>query len=134
MVGKNIDKKELIIVILILLGGAALTATSFCIYYLFKPKNAVWLIVLCAADFLYNYFSTCMFFKMSYADKWLLKGFLLSAIYTIAFIVVAVLFIVFRGAIEFLKIHILGIVYYAFFTGPSIFIVLTIFLLCLAYG
>ena len=134
MAKRNTDKKEIIIGILILFCGAALTATSFCLYYLVKPQNTAWLIVLCAVDFLYNFFTTCMFFKISYADKWLLKGFLLSAIYTIAFIAVAALFIVFCGALDFLKNHILEIILYAFFTGPSIFIVLAIILLCLVYG
>ncbi len=130
---RNIDKKVIILAILVLFGGAAFTATSFCIYYLVNPLNATWLIVLCVVDFLYNLFATCLFFKIMDANKWLLKGFLLSAIYTVAFIIVAVLFTVFCGAVEFLKNNILGIIFYAFFTGPSIFIVLTIFFFCLAY-
>ena len=134
MARSNADKKEIILGILVLLGGAALTAASFCIYYLVKPQNAAWLILLCAVDFLYNIFTTCLFFKVTFEDKWLLKGFLLSVIYTVGFIVVAVLFTVFCGALEFLKNHVVGIVYYAFFTGPCVFIVLAIFLLCLAYG
>lgn len=59
-------------------------------------------------------------------SKWLLKGVLLSVGYTVAFIVIAVAFLVFTINIDFLKNNILGIVFYAFFTGPSIFIVLAI--------
>lgn len=135
MTKRNTDKKEIIIGIFILLCGVVLTTTSFCVYYLVKPQNTTWLIILCVVDFLYNLFTTCMLFKISYADKWLLKGVLLSAIYTIAFIAVAALFIVFSGTLEFLRNHILGIVFYAFFTGPSILlIILAIILLCLADG
>ena len=134
MGSRNINKREIIIVIFVLLGGAALTATSFCIYYLVKPQNTAWLILLCTVDFLYNCFTTCFIFKLSHTDKWLLKGLLVSAIYTVAFIAVAALFMLFCNAFEFLKNNIFGIVLYAFFTGPSIFIVLAILLLCLAYS
>ena len=135
MTKANTNKKEIVIGILILLCGAALTATSFCVYYLVKPQNIAWLVVLCVVDFLYNIFTACMLFKINYSDKWLLKGFLSSAIYTVAFIAIATLLTVVGGTLEFLKHHILGIVFYAFFTGPSILlIVLVIMLLCVAYG
>ena len=66
---RNMDKKVIILAILVLFGGAAFTATSFCIYYLVKPLNATWLIVLCVVDFLYNLFATCLFFKIMDAIK-----------------------------------------------------------------
>lgn len=134
MARKSTDKKEIILGIILLLGGVALTALSFCIYYLVKPQNTAVLIALCAVDFLYNLFTTCLACKICDADKWLLKGLLLSVIYTVAFIAVGVLFAVVNVEIEWLKNNILGIVFYAFFTGPCIFIVMAIFFLGLAYA
>ena len=132
---RSTDKKEIIIRILVLLGGVALTVTSFCMYYLAKPQNAAVLIVLCAIDFLYSFFSTCVFCKINHENKWALKGLALSTIYTVGFIAVAVLFMVFNSSGHaFLKNDFLTIVLYAFFTVPSGFIVLVLLLLLLSGG
>lgn len=135
----NINRKETIITIFVLLGGVAFTVMSFCVYYLIQPLNIWALVAICIVDFIYNFFSTCLLFKyVEKTNKWTLKGFLLSLGYIVGFIIVAVLFLtiigVISGSLEFLKNNILGIILYAFFTGPSIFVVLAIFLLCLAYG
>ena len=142
MAKKHADKTELYVTIFILLGGIALTVASFCIYYLVKPRNLTVLSVICAVDFIYNVFCTCMLFRyvVVNTEKWLLKGILLSSGYTVAFIAVGVSFIFFCGitnlstTLESLKNNILGVVSYAFFTGPCIFIVLALFALILAFG
>ena len=139
---EKMNKKEIIITVLLLIIGAALTAASLCIYYLVKPRSAAILSVVCVVDFLYTLFLTCLFFKFMSPEKWLLKGALITVGYTAAFIVVAVLFILltsvtnsdFIKSVEFLKNNILGVVFYSFFTGPCIFIVIALALLCLAYG
>ena len=129
----NTDKRDIIIRFLVLLGGVALTVTSFCIYYLVKPQSMAVLIILCAVDFLYSFFTTCVFCRINHEEKWPLKGFILSALYTVGFIAVAVLFEVsVKGAHAFLANDILTILLYAFFTGPSGFIVLVLFLLLLS--
>lgn len=134
MKNKRTDYKELIIAIIVLIIGAGLTAGSFCIYYLAKP-DTIALIIICAVDFLYNFLSTCLLFRQSdFNKRWALKGLLLSVGYTVGFIAVAALFMVFNGAVEFLKNNIVGIVHYAFFTGPSLFIVIGIIMAGLAYG
>ncbi len=63
----------------------------------------------------------------------MLKGIGVAVGYIAVFIIIAVLFFVFSEKFEFLKNNIIAIVYYAFFTGPSIFIVMAIALLFL-YG
>ena len=133
MAKMNVDKRKIIIGILVLLGGVALTVTSFCLYYLVRPLSTAVLTVSCVIDFLYNYFTTCTFFKLNNMDKCLLKGFLLSAIYTVAFIAVALIFMLATGTLDLVKSDFINIVLYSFFTGPSIFIVLVIFLVFLAY-
>ena len=136
---KNLtDKKSFIIAALILLGGIALTVTSFCVYYIVKPNTAV-VVVICAIDFIYNFFSTCMFFKYGWENtsKWLLKSIALSVGYTAAFIVVGVLFVFFNAlssdtmlVADAMKKFITPVVLYSFFTGPSLFIVCAL----LGYG
>ena len=128
---RDTNIKEIIIIILILLFGAGLTAASFCVYYLVKPQNNAVLAVLCVVDYLYNLFSACMLFKFLDAEKILLKGFLLSVGYIAAFIGIAALFILFNGQLELLKNIILAIVFYAFFTGPCIIIILAVVALVL---
>ncbi|MDE7395466.1 MAG: hypothetical protein K2M95_05050 [Clostridiales bacterium] len=134
------DKKDLLINIGLLLVSLAVTVTSFCIYYLVKPRNTTAIIVLCAVDLLYTLISTCIFFKITFSKKWILKGFLLTVGYIAAFILVAVLIAIFTGipkmntAIAFLKWHFRTFVFWAFFTGPSMFIVIALFMLFLAYG
>ena len=137
---KNMNKKEIIITVLLLIIGAGLTATSFCIYYLVKPRSAAVLSVICVVDFLYTLFLTCLFFKYMNSEKWPLKGVLMAVGYIAAFIAVSVIFILFinvtdaKQLIEFLQNNILGVVFYSFFTGPCIFLVIVLVLLCLAYA
>ena len=133
MAKNRIDVKGFILAALILLGGAALTATSFCVYYLVKPRITAILIVLCAVDLMYAAFSTCIACKTLPTDKWLLKGIGVAVGYIVVFIIVAVLFFVFSEKYELLKNSIIAIVYFAFFTGPCIFIVMVLALLLL-YG
>ncbi|MDE7076896.1 MAG: hypothetical protein K2O62_06205, partial [Clostridia bacterium] len=80
------DKKEIIVTILILLGGIAFTAMSFCVYYLVKPLHPAILAVICVVDFLYTLFITCLACKHLPTEKWLLKGFLVSIGYIAVFI------------------------------------------------
>ena len=135
MAKKNTNAKEILTIIFVLLGGAAFTAASLCIYYLVKPRNPWVLSAICAADLLYTFFSMCLFTKFSeMGNKWLLKSLLLTVGYLALFLVVATLFMVFSDAIDFLKSNILGIVCYSFFTAPCAFIVVAFFILCLAYG
>lgn len=131
MAQNKVDKKEIILTVLLLLGGAALTATSFCVYYLVKPRNTAVLIVLCVVDLLYTAFSTCIACKNLPTEKWLLKGIGVAVGYIVVFIIVALLFFVFNEAYEMLKNNIIAVVYYAFFTGPCIFIVMALALLFL---
>ena len=133
MAKNRIDVKSFVLPALVLLGGIALTAASFCVYYLVKPRITALLIVLCAVDLLYTAFSTCIACKNLPTDKWLLKGIGVAVGYIAVFIIVAVLFFVFSEKYEVLKNNIIAIVYFAFFTGPSIFIVMAIALLFL-YG
>lgn len=134
MTKKDTDKKDIIIIITILLVGAALTAASFCIYYLVKPRNTIVLAVLCVVDFLYNLFVMCFLIKYNDYGKWLLKGTLFAVGYIIVFIAIATLANVIGGSFEFLKNHIVDIVFYAFFTSPSMFIVIIVLALFFAYG
>lgn len=118
--------KETIATILILLGGVAFTVTSFCVYYLVKPQNTIALIAICVVDFLYTLFSAIMLLKSMFIEKWLSKGLLLAFGYIAAFIIIPTFYLLFQGAIDLLKNIILAIVYFAFFTGPCIIIILTI--------
>ena len=127
------DKKEIIIVILILLGGIALTSASFCIYYLVKPLHPAIIAAICVVDFLYTLFITCLACKALPTDKWLLKGILVSVGYIAVFIIVAVLFFHTSKAFDLTTAKFITIVLYAFFTSPCIFIVMALALLCLAY-
>lgn len=133
---KHIDReniKELIIIILILLGGIAFTTMSFCVYYIVKPQNAFALAAICTVDFIYNLFCSCLFFKYMYIDKWLLKGILLAVIYIVAFIAVTSLFCLFSGALELLKNIIVTVVLLSFFTCPCILIIMTVLSLILIF-
>ena len=143
MTKKLMNKKEIIISVFVLLGAVAFTVASFCIYYLVKPQNAVILVVICLADFAYNLFSLCMLLKYAIStNKWLLKGFLFAVGYIVAFIIIAILFLFFiglvslgfNGSIEFIKNNVLGIVFYAFFTGPCVLIIVPLLLVGLAYA
>lgn len=133
MAKNKVDVKGFILVALILLGGIALTATSFCVYYLVKPQNYAVLIVLCVVDLLYTCFSTCLACKNLPTEKWLLKGIGVAVGYVPVFITGSSLFLIFSNALELLKNNIIAIVFYAFFTGPCIFIVMAIALIFL-YG
>lgn len=136
MAKKQLDKTEkikIVVSVFVVLVGMGLTATSLCVYYLVKPQSAVTLAILCVVDFLYSFFSSSMACKyLGKTDKWLLKGLILSVGYIVAFIVVAILFLTFGTAIEFLTNNIVGIVLYAFFTSPSMFLVGAILILCMA--
>ena len=136
MAKKNTNAKEILTIIFVLLGGAAFTAASLCIYYLVKPRNPWVLSAICAADVLYSYFTMCFFTKFSEREnKWLLKSLLLTVGYLALFIVVATLFMAFSTtSIDFLRNHILGIVCYAFFTAPCAIIVVTVLIIGLAYS
>ena len=128
-------KKQIIISILLMLGGVGLTVMSFCVYYLVEPLSNVALALICVVDFIYAFFMVCMFTIYNWNAKWLLKTVLISVGYIAAFIVVALLFLVFCGwSGERINSNIINVVLYAFFTGPSMPIVVTLFLLCLAYG
>ncbi len=133
MAKNRVDVKGFILAALVLLGGIALTATSFCVYYLVKPRNTAVLIVLCVIDLLYTAFSTSIACKILPTEKWLLKGIGVAVGYIVVFIIVAVLFLVFNEEYAILKNNIIAIVYFAFFTGPCIFIVMALALLFL-YG
>ncbi len=63
----------------------------------------------------------------------MLKGIGVAVGYIVVFIIVAVLFLVFNEEYAILKNNIIAIVYFAFFTGPCIFIVMALALLFL-YG
>lgn len=134
MIKHSTDRKEIIISILILLGGIALTVSSFCVYYLVKPHNPAALTAICTGDFLYTLFSVCILLKYTDTHNWLLKGFLIAVGYIAVFILVAILFAVFNGATQFIKNNFINILFYAIFTGPCIYIVITLFLLFLAYS
>ena len=135
MKNKNTNVKEIIIVILILLGGVAFTVTSFCVTYIVKPQIPAVLIVMCVCDFIYCTFTTCAFFK--YMDmemgthKWLLKGCLTSVGYIIAFTVVGIIFLAITLKSEFVATEMLTVLEIACFTAPSVFIVLAIVILLL---
>ena len=133
----KVHKKEIIIGTFVVLFGASLTVMSFCVYYLVKPSTGV-LITICAIDWLNCLFNTCLFLKFVLHEKgWLFKASALSAGYIPAFILVASLFFTIGNAIEFLKNSIIAIILFAFFTAPSIFIVLAIgalLLVALSYG
>lgn len=132
---KDWGKKEILIIVLILLGGVAFTAASFCIYYLVNPPNTAALVVICVADLLYTLFITSLMCKYGLEwKKWYLKGLLMSVGYVAAFIVVGVLFLTYCGSWEYAISHIVGIVFYAIFTAPCIFIVVPLVLIGLAYG
>lgn len=133
MAKSRLDIKEILVFIAIVLVGAAFTAASLCVYYLVQPQNTALLIALCVADFLYLLFCSCWLAKqVSVFGKWLLKGILLAVIYIVAFIAVPTLYLLISGAIELLQNNIIGIVYYAFFTGPCIITVLAIIpLICM---
>lgn len=135
MKNKNTNVKEIVIAILILLGGVAFTVTSFCITYIVKPQNPAVMIVMCVCDFIYCTFTTCAFFKYMNLDigslKWLLKGVLASVGYLVAFTIVGVIFAVIILKSEFVAMHILAVLIIACFTAPSIFIVIALVLLFL---
>ena len=131
----NTNIKEIVIVILILLGGVAFTVTSFCVYYLVKPRILAVVIVMCVCDFIYCTFTTCAFFKHINLDigsyKWLLKGILSSVGYIVAFTIVGIIFSAIVLKSEFEAIYMLTVLVIACFTAPSIFIVLAVVLLLL---
>ena len=136
----QINRKEIVLAVLMLLGGIALTVASFCIYYLAKPQNEFILATICVIDFAYNFFTWSMFFKTEFAKKWLLKGFLLAVGYIVAFIIIAVIIILvakmFNGAsevMESLKNNILVDVLYAFFTAPCALIISAVFVLGMSF-
>ncbi|MDE7084995.1 MAG: hypothetical protein K2O81_07100 [Clostridia bacterium] len=127
------DKKEIIISVLVLLGGMAFTAASFCIYFLVKPLHPAVLAVICVVDFIYTFFTTALACKNLPTKKWLLKGLGVAVGYIPIFIIAAILFEFF--CIGEIPVNtFIPIIFYAFFTGPCIFIVMVIALLCLAYG
>ncbi len=132
MTKKDIDVKWIIIFVLVLLGGAGLTAGSFCIYYLVKPLHPAIVAVICIVDFLYSVFLTTMLIKHLKEEQWLLKGFFFSFGYTALFVPASALFLTFTNSISLLTEHIVEIILSAFFTGPSIFIVLAVALLLLS--
>ena len=128
---KPTNKKEIFIVISVLLGCVSLTAASFCIYYLVKPQNTFVLAAICLVDFAYSFFSFSILLKGVSTTKWLLKGFLCAVGYIVIFIIVALFLIIFSlmfdGAssiVEFIKNNFLAIVFYAFFTAPCALIIL----------
>lgn len=132
---KDWDKKETAVGVIVLLGGVAFTVTSFCIYYLVDPPNTAGLAIICVADFLYTLFVTCIGSKYVFEwKKWYLKGPLMSVGYVAAFIVVGILFLSYCGSFEYAISNIVGIVFYAIFTAPCIFIVVPLFFLLLSYG
>ena len=136
---KPVDKLVIMLTVFIVVGGMAFTAFSFCVYYLSEPRNTNALALICAIDFLYNLLSICLLFKFIIVNnKWMLKGFIGSVAYIVAFIIVAVLLILIDGARDsmtpyeaqtILKNDIIGIVCYAFFTGASIYLALALLLL-----
>lgn len=125
-------KKQIIITILLLLGGAGFTAMSFCIYYLVKPLSDVTLALICIVDFIYAFYMACVLIRYTWKEVWLLKAIILLFGYIAAFIIVAAIFSAFNDAVEFFKSNFLSIVFYAFFTSPSMFIVIALFLLLLS--
>lgn len=127
----SLDIKEIIIPALVLLGGMAFTAASFCIYFLVKPLHPAILAVICVVDFLYAFFATALACKILPTEKWLLKGFGVAVGYIAVFIIVAVLFVIYCNATATLKNNILPIILFAFFTSPCIFIVMAVAILFL---
>lgn len=126
------DIKGIVLTVLVLLGGMALTAASFCVYFLVKPLHPAILALICVVDFLYTFFITSFACKILPTEKWLLKGFGVAVGYIPVFIIAAILFIFFCGG-KILLNSVLAMMFYAFFTGPSIFIVMALALLFL-YG
>lgn len=127
------DIKKIIYLILIVLGGIAFTASSFCVYYLVKPRHTALLVGICIVDYLYTLFTSCALIKLKGMDKWLLKGLYMSIAYIVAFIAVATFTAAVSISHEYLGNHIIDIIYYSFFSGPSILLMMAI-LLVILYG
>ena len=127
------DIKKIIYTLLIIFGGIIFTAMSFCVYYLVKPRNTAVLVVICVVDYLYTLFTSCTLIKLKGTDKWLFKGLYTSIAYIVAFIALATLFIVTGISHEFFSNHIVDVVCYSFFTGPSIIITMAIILIFLCF-
>lgn len=130
---RKTDVKEIIILIAVLLVGAALTAGSLCVYYLVKPQSVAALIVLCVVDFAYTLFSSCWLLNQAMMEKWLKWGIILAFGYVAAFIALPSVCLAVSGALELLQNNILGIVYYSFYTGPCIIIILAVITLIMCF-
>ena len=131
-VKKRISLQGLLGAIAAVLLEILLTVLSFCLYFLVKPRNAA-VTVLCAVDFLYAICHLIWLLKPE-TTHWALKGVLWSLGYLAAFIAVASLLSLFIGAFAFLKSHFTEIVVFAFFTSPSMLVVVALFILFLCYG
>ena len=135
MAKRDWDKKEIIVIVLLLLGGVAFTTASFCIYYLVDALNTAGLVIICVADFLYTLFITSLMCKYGLEwKKWFLKALLMSVGYIAAFILLGILIMGKEGSWwELIANNILYVVFYAIFTAPCIFIVVPIVLMGLSY-
>lgn len=120
--------KDSIVPISVFIGGAVLTATSLCLYFLVKPLHIAALIVICAVDFAYIVLSACLSFKYMPQKQWLLNGILTAIGYIAAFITIPTLYFVFTGAYETLKNVISVIACLAFLVGPCVMLVLPLFI------
>lgn len=127
---KNV--KEYLLPAAVLFVGAALTVLSFCLYYLVSPLHTSVLVLLCIVDFIYTIICSCGLLKYGSVKNWHRKGVLMAVLYIPAFIVVSLLFLVFNEAGGLIAMHIVEIVFCAFFTGPSIIFVIIIAMLVVA--
>jgi len=127
------SEKKRILTILVGLGGAGLTAMSFCVYYLVEPRSTAALIVICIVDFLYSVFSSSMLCKLDHKDRWILKGLIISVVYFAVFLLLALLLFLIIDKFEFLTNHFLAVIYFDFFTSASLFIVIALMYVLLAF-
>lgn len=75
-----------------------------------------------------------MFFKYIYESKnWLPYACILAVGYTLGFIVVAAIFLVFNSLVEVLKNNFAAIACYSFFTGPCALIVMPVIIVILGF-
>ena len=132
-VKKRINLKGLLGAIAAILFDVALSVLSFCIYFLVKPRNTAGVSVLCAVDFLYAVCHLIWLLKPQ-NKNWALKSILWPMGYIAAFIAFASLICVSSASFAFLKSHFIQIVFFAFFTSPSIIFTVALVLLIVFWG